>query len=1053
MGLRDVDHTAVYGWLERAERGDFADQKARGPKELPFSGAGQSGLGSQDNGWFNDGKLGTFIGSGRLPGAKANYHAKAGQLDKNAVVALCMGWIIDNAAQGIIQVAKRDETTGLAGQDIIHPHKLVTLLRKPNPYYSWRVLLSATIVSRKICGYAYWYKLKNGAGQTVGVRWLPPGSLNPVVPKNGIATTTYIDEYIYKVGKLEYTIPADSIVHFRDGISPGNERQGWNRLEAGLRSICSVNEAETYTASILANMGVTPYLFTGMEGGLPLELDDAQSAAMEEEFHGATTSENRGRMMMFKNPVQVTPLGMSPQDMALTNILDRPVSFICSLLRVSPMVVGLPDDQRTYANMGEARSAAHEDCIVPLQDAFADDIDHQLLPEFGNVDTEATTWDRSRTLALQEGEDDRAERATTVWQGGWGFFNEVRQLGNLTPYPGADTLLYVGGQLVDMKQVLIAAKEPPVDEKPEDETEDEDDSADAKIFGLGKKKPKPAEHAGHGGKKPEGHWITTDEGRHIEIGRHGEVLEGGSHIPGIHPGDKPSKPAEHDAKPHETIEATSLGKKIDKEHFNKTLMKVQLKHYDWERGLTKPEKSALTKYQGTEGNFEAVNGSLRSGTHHASVPHIDSALEKNALHADHVVYRAATHEGVTHLNKLQDHELAGAKIHDKGYLSTSLNRKKIEDHRPEGEESASFRIRVPKGTHAAYIDDLKRTQDFHEHEMLLPRGGHLKIHGRISSKTDAQGKPHHFYDAEFVPGDSDAKSMFTGGTFGVDPAPPKANRFCWVPDDRIKVEFPKKDDECVKHAKRKANSDLHGGHWITTDEGRHEYIGGNGNVIAGGSHLPDHTKRTASPDSKVGGPEQAHGVEREKHIVAALGGKHVGRRNGKDQPLDGLVRAGGKRHGIEVKTMSKGNKKNIAMHSDALLRKVKYQDKSPNRVVHTVAVDDRATYGGGKFKEQYSGHQIYYKRGAGAFALSKMHKVKDLHELRSLMHAKHEDLPEAAKHPAGKDWTPKGEARTKLAAQAEGDHSSRLKRQRTQRAEGRGYEDKLRAKSAKNAKH
>ena len=1070
MALRDIDHESVRAWLAKAEQGEFAT-KARGGSSLPFSGT-NSTQAAGNGGWFGDGRLGAFIGSGRLPGAKANYAAKAGQLHLNTVVSACVGWIIDNATQGIIQVAQRDPTTGLPDQDIIHPHPLITLLRKPNPYYSWRTLLTATIVSRKICGYAYWFKLQNGGGKTVGVRWIPPGLLSPKLPPNGMPSSTYIDTYLYKIGKYEKEIPADQIVHFRDGIDPSNERQGWSRLGSGLRSIVSVNEGETYTAAILQNMGVSPYLFTGFEGGVPLNLDDAEAQALEEEFHGATTSENRGRAMISKLPVSITPLGMSPQDMALTNILDRPVAFICSLLRVPPMVIGYPDDSRTYANMSEARSAGHEDCIVPLQDALADDIDHQLLPEFGDPEKQATTWDRSRTLALQEGEDDRANRATTILAGGFGFLNEAREMANLPPIPGADTILMVGGQFVDVSQVLKAAKEPPVAVKPEDETredaaedegepEDEEDNADAKIFGLGKKKPKPSEHADHGGKKPEGHWITTDEGRHMLIGGHGQVLEGGSHVPGIHHGEKPHeaerKPKETHEAPaahaehghaehehHETIEATHVGKKVDKEHFKKTLAKVRNKHYEWERSLSKPEKHALANYQGSGGDYEAINGALRSGGHHESVPHIDSALAKNALHADHIVYRAASHEGVTHLNTLPDHQVVGAKIHDKGYLSTSLNRLKTKDFQADNAPTASFRIRVPKGTHAAFIDDLKRESGFAEHEVLLPRNGHLKVTGRISSKVNANGHTHHTYDAEFVPHDGDAKSVFIGAVYEVQPVPNRANRFHWLRGDKITVEERSGTRADIKAAKTPKDA-LSGGHWVTI-EGRHRYIGKDGAIIAGGSHLPKHTKRVASPGSTVGGPEQAHGTEREKHIVAALGGKHVGRRNGKDQPLDGLVRSSGKRHGIEVKTLSKGSKRNITMHSDALLRKVKYQEKSKGRTVHTVAVDDRETYSGGKFKGSYSGHQLYYKRGAGAYALSKMHKVKDLHELRSLMHAKHEDLPAAAQHPNGEDWTPKGPARAKLVKQAEADHGGRKRRAQTLRDEGRSWAHRERAK-------
>lgn len=102
-------------------------------------------------------------------------------------------------------------------------------------------------------------------------------------------------------------------------------------------------------------------------------------------------------------------------------------------------------------------------------------------------------------------------------------------------------------------------------------------------------------------------------------------------------------------------------------------------------------------------------------------------------------------------------------------------------------------------------------------------------------------------------------------------------------------------------------------------------------------------------------------------------------------------------HDIEVKSMLKGSKMSISVHDDALLRKVEHQEQNPKNLFHTVVVDKRNTYADGVYSSNYSGHEIYYKRGSGAYALSKMYKVKSPAELRRLLDTPDSQLPKEAR--------------------------------------------------------
>jgi len=252
----------------------------------------------------------------------------------------------------------------------------------------------------------------------------------------------------------------------------------------------------------------------------------------------------------------------------------------------------------------------------------------------------------------------------------------------------------------------------------------------------------------------------------------------------------------------------------------------------------------------------------------------------------------------------------------------------------------------------------------------------------------------------------------------------------------------------------KAKAKLAGGHWITVDTAsgyRHLYIEGpkgrpTGRVLAGAGATPDAPKTLAevvgAKDDRsagkaveekskfvgetVGKAEHVHAAEQERRVARAVGGKVLD----DNEPLDVRVEVpGGGEHAIEVKSLMKGRKKSISVHDDALLRKVTYAEANPASTYHTVVVDRRAKYASGAHAENFSGHEIYYRRGSGRYSLSTMHKVKDEAELKALIHARAVDLPAKAR-----GSLPSGEAKAGLAAKAEKAHAARLAKDRARKA-------------------
>jgi phage portal protein BeeE len=467
MSIRDDDHQAAYAWLRRAEAGDLSVKaQRRRPRTVPFPGGGRN-YGMMV--FSGDGTgVDRLVGGSGLPGAKADYRSRAGALHKNAVVAACLGWIVDTFGQARLIVAEEDEESGEC--EPVEGHALPKMLRRPNDFYSVQALWSATVISRKLYGQAYWHKLRNGFNKVIGVRWIPNAYISPMVP-TGAVTSEYIAAYEYKIpGAEPVPIPPEDIVHFRDGLSPDDERSGWDRMESVLRDIVTTNQAATFTAALMTNMGIAAVVFTGTDG---VPLDDEEADAIEQGWRDSTSGENVGAPFALKHPVNVERVGLSPEELALDILPKRSVSNICSVMRLSPLVLGLEDDRGTYENVDQATKAAWMSCLIPLQDAMAADLTHQLLiPDFGGTETQKVSWDRTKVEALQEGKDAKAQRVSTLTGGKQVIeVNEARAEMGLPEIEGGNDLTTDKVDPVEEQVRLMRAQE-----GLDDEDEDSDDS-------------------------------------------------------------------------------------------------------------------------------------------------------------------------------------------------------------------------------------------------------------------------------------------------------------------------------------------------------------------------------------------------------------------------------------------------------------------------------------------------------------------------------------------------------------------------------------------------
>lgn len=458
---RGYDDDAIRGWCREAEAGKASFR-------MEFSGVGGQAFGS-GYGLGGSSAQGAFMG-GLLPGAKLDWARESGHLWRNSVVAVALGWIADVLPEARLQVTTPDDQ---GVEKPVKNHPLVKRMKRPNPAYSFRTLLAATALSLKVDGNAYWIKARSmgGYGEPLELWYVPHWSMYPQWPTG--PTTTFISHYKYTVDGATYDLPVEDVVHFRDGLDPLFPRLGLGRLKSLLRSIVGLNEAETYTAAILKNMGIPSIMFQPAEASD--EIDEAAAAGIVGNFQRQTTGENRGRPWINSLRLEAEKLGCTPEELTLDLITKMPTSLVLAALKIHPNVLGLDLGATGFDNGGQqdsGRRAAYLDCIIPLQSMMAEDgLQFQLLPDFGDPETETVGWDYSGVAALQEQANDKVTRATTAFTAGLLPRDRCLAIAGEKPVEGEEGDLYYNEATQEHKDEAAEIADGQGDEEPDNSDE------------------------------------------------------------------------------------------------------------------------------------------------------------------------------------------------------------------------------------------------------------------------------------------------------------------------------------------------------------------------------------------------------------------------------------------------------------------------------------------------------------------------------------------------------------------------------------------------------
>jgi len=459
-----------------------------------YSDGKRGGLGVALKGYFAD-WLGTELNSVMSQRSKIrkDYKSAVGDGQTSDLIMSTVLWIARKMAESPIGVQRE----GIEEVDFTHP--LARLLKHPSPYFSGSAWMMAMAINFLTDGNAYALKIRDGHLNVVGLQAIPWWAIRPHVPAVG-----YIDYYEYfplgQSGKM-VQLPPEELLHLRYGVDPNNMRLGLSPLRILLESVYTDLEASLFTALMLKNGGVIGTILSPKEGGARMGAlgDDerATKAYMKQEFAGAKA----GSLMVMTGPTQVDYIGVDSSKMDLGRLRTIPEERVSAVLGVPAAVVGLGaglSNTKVGATMTEMRAMAYEDCIIPMQQLWADEMDLQLMPEFeSNADLLRTAFDNSHVKSLQEDIGKVTDRALKELMAGAISLQEYRE------QKGYDIVGIPNVMYLPMSTTVVPLNQLGVEPETPDETATEPGEEPTEPESTAEDATEPGEEPGEGKKK----WI------------------------------------------------------------------------------------------------------------------------------------------------------------------------------------------------------------------------------------------------------------------------------------------------------------------------------------------------------------------------------------------------------------------------------------------------------------------------------------------------------------------------------------------------------------------
>jgi HK97 family phage portal protein len=373
--------------------------------------------------------------------------------ENNSAVMACLGWGLRNFRHGRLEITKQRRKQ----KEALPAHRALSLLNKPNPYYSSKLLWNGIYLSFHLDGNGYLLltRNRNGRGIPVAVTWVPHWAMRPYyVP----GVSPWIDFYEYSFEGKYAQIPVENVIHFRNGIDLQNPRLGRAPFKSALEEVLTDEEAARMTAALMGNMGLPGVVIAPDDATISIAPEDRRD--IKEEFDRNYGGTNRGKTLVLSDKTKVTTLGFSLKDLEIGTVRHVPEQRIGGTLGIPLEVVGLGSGKEasTYNNLKTFERQAFDQHLIPTFDDFAEELNNQFLPNFEEDPTVKFEFNRDKIPALQEVVDAEHKRAREDYGADLCTLNEARAVAGFEPREDGDVFRVERQTVVKPQPAPISTK-------------------------------------------------------------------------------------------------------------------------------------------------------------------------------------------------------------------------------------------------------------------------------------------------------------------------------------------------------------------------------------------------------------------------------------------------------------------------------------------------------------------------------------------------------------------------------------------------------------------
>lgn len=374
------------------------------------------------------------------PATAIDYRHEIGPLDGHSLVAAVFNYTGTRLPEAKPVVRR----TNASGDATIDPnHALAQLIRRPNRHHVWANYSQAASIDWWIDGGVRLKKVCDRGGQLVELwhiphyllrpRW-PGDNGSPAVP-NEPDLDPFLSHYQFDVpGKAPVLWPAGDVLHLKRGPL-GEDRRTRQPFAPLVKELYGDDKMAQFTAAIMRNMGIQVPVISPKDKDVTVNATKA--AAMKENWMRKTTGDRAGEPIVLSEPIDFEKVGFSPTELDLSALRLIPESRVAAVTGIPAatlqLMVGLQNGT-SYASSEQARQQGYEEVVIPIQQAWAEEINWQLKPEFDDLGEADEFWfDTSNVRVLEEDKDAVVKRTVQQFSGGLITYDQALNACGLKP--------------------------------------------------------------------------------------------------------------------------------------------------------------------------------------------------------------------------------------------------------------------------------------------------------------------------------------------------------------------------------------------------------------------------------------------------------------------------------------------------------------------------------------------------------------------------------------------------------------------------------------------